>query len=101
MQITSGVTYIISLVAFKRAVVALHIRVGSKNHSALGVACPPPGVGAEISGKFRGQNQNYLHSQQHFSRVCGVIDLHNDTVLSSNGSALEAACGPPGMGANI
>ena len=32
---------------------------------------------------------------------CGVIDLHNDTVLSSNGSALEAACGPPGMGANI
>jgi hypothetical protein len=30
----------------------LNIGIADINSSALRVACPPPGIGAEISGKF-------------------------------------------------
>jgi hypothetical protein len=50
-------TYIGGSVALKRAVVDLHIGVPIDtsfgiNRSALKVACDPPGIGAEKSGKF-------------------------------------------------
>jgi hypothetical protein len=44
----AGVTYLSSLVAFKRGVVDLHSGTSTSiNSSALEVACPPPGIGAK------------------------------------------------------
>jgi hypothetical protein len=44
----AGATHFVSLIAFKRAVVDLHIALINSNSSALEVACPPPGIGAKI-----------------------------------------------------
>jgi hypothetical protein len=42
-----GMTYIIQRsVALESAAVDLHIGIASKDSSALGVACPPPGIRA-------------------------------------------------------
>ena len=48
-QNSFGITYIACSVALEGAVMDVHIgTTGGINSSALGVPCPPPGIGAKI-----------------------------------------------------
>jgi hypothetical protein len=83
------------LVALECAVVDFHIAFININSSALQVvACPPPGIGAEITRNFFEQPWNHLHNNQQRCSECAVMDLHIGT-MRINSSALEVAC-PPG-----
>jgi hypothetical protein len=84
----------------KSAVVDLHIPIPintiSINSSALQVACPPPGIGAK-------KVQESSETRFGTAYILGVvtlesagIDLDIGTGRSTNSSALQVACGPPG-----
>jgi hypothetical protein len=67
--------------------------------SALEVACPPPGIGAK---KFQEISETKFRTTHLVSAIAlerAGVDLDICTIISINGSALEVACPPPGIGA--
>jgi hypothetical protein len=64
------------------------------------VACPPPGIGAEISRKFLRAESKILTPPAVLLLECGVINL-KITTADRNSTALGVPCGPPGIGAKI
>jgi hypothetical protein len=54
----------------------------------------------ENSGKFSEQIV-ITYSATSVALKCAVMDLHIGTITGKNSSALEVACGPPGIGAKI
>jgi hypothetical protein len=98
-------TYIASSVALECAAIDLHnaanVTTVSINSSALGVACPPPGIGAK-KVQEGSEISEITYSVSAVALECAAIDLHNAanvTTVSINSSALGVACPPPGIGA--
>jgi hypothetical protein len=60
------------------------------------VACGPPEIGAETSGKFSEQLWN-TYRQGSVAQEGAVVNLHIGTT-GINSSALKVACGPPEIG---
>jgi hypothetical protein len=90
------------LIAFKRAVVDLHIALINSNRSALEVACSPPGIGIGAK-KVQEISETRFRTTYRASAVAlenAGVDLDICTI-SINCSALEVACPPPGIGAKI
>jgi hypothetical protein len=55
-----GITYyVVNSVALEGAIVDLDIGTASINSPALQVACPPPGIGAEKSGKVPSSQSSF------------------------------------------
>jgi hypothetical protein len=85
-------------------VIDLHIDgIGSINSSALKIACPPPGIGAETSGNFSEQRWN-TYITGIVAQEGAVANLHIGTATipcatGINSSALGVARPPPGIGA--
>jgi hypothetical protein len=69
------------------------------NGSALEVVCSPPGHG-EKSGNFS-ENSFTTYMVSTVALKGAGIDLDICTRRGINCSALEVACGPPGIGAKI
>jgi hypothetical protein len=67
----------------------------------LEVGCPPPGIGAKISRKFLETCFGITYNGGSVALEYGVVDLNSACSISINGSTLEVACPPPGIGAKI
>jgi hypothetical protein len=83
-----------SLVAFKRAVVDLHIAFENTNGPTLKVACPAPGIGAK---KVQEISETRFRTTYRFSAIAlerAGVDL-DICLISTNISSLEVACPPP------
>jgi hypothetical protein len=68
------------------------------NSSALGVVCPPPGIGAETS-EISQNSIGITYNGSGVAQEGAVVDLHIGTI-GTNSSALKVACPPPGHGEN-
>jgi hypothetical protein len=94
-------TYIVaSDVALESAGVDLDICITGKDCSALEVACGPPGIGAKTIQEISENKIEITYMVSAIALKRAIIDLHS-RLINSNSSALEIACPPPGIGAEI
>jgi hypothetical protein len=90
-------TYIASAVALESAGVDIDICTICQNSAALGVACPPPGIGAKKVQEISETRFCTTYIASTIAIEHAGVDLGTCTA-GINSATLEVACPPPGIG---